>query len=350
MSKEPDILRPALLSDRFNTLSYDRESHEVIVLDRRVYPFETRYERYGTVEGVARSIEEMVVQGGPPLAYVAGLGLALAAQSCRGQHVAEQRGCVEEAAKRLVRTRPTADDLHWLMEHALVAGLEAIELDEDAFEAILGYVEGEIARGNEVSRACGRHAASLLESGDKVLTHCFAGAALNYMLFYAREQGKEIELIASETRPYLQGARLTASQAVEMNIPVTVITDGMAAHLMSEGNVTKYVTAADRIALDGSICNKVGTFEHAIAARYHNIPFYVLGYDGPDPATPTGKDIPIEERNSREVLFQGGQRIAVEGAQARYPAFDVTPPGLVSRIITERGIFEPGEMAAYFDA
>lgn len=349
MSDEKRERKPALLSDRFNTLRYDRERDAVVVLDRRVYPFETRYERCETVERVAWTIEEMVVQGGPPLAYVAGLGLALAAHQCAGRHVAEQRNELEQAAMRLVRTRPTADDLHWLMERALGVGLKALEMDEPPFEKILQYVESEIARGNEVSRATGQHAATLIETGDKILTHCFAGAALNYMLFYAQEAGKEFELIASETRPYLQGARLTASQAVEMGIPVTVITDGMAAHLMHEGNITTYVTAADRIALDGSICNKVGTFEHAIAAHYHRLPFYVLGYDGPDRSTPTGAAIPIEERSAREVLMLGGKRVAVEGAQARYPAFDVTPPSLVTRIITERGIFKPSEMAAYWE-
>ncbi len=345
----PGNLGPGLLADRFNTLFYDPEAHAVVVLDRRHYPFERRYEVCRTLEEVVHAIEAMIVQGGPPLAYVAGLGLALLAHQVRERGSTDQVVALRQAAERLLATRPTADDLHHIVPEALRRGLAAIERGESAHAAILEYVNGEIERGNRVAEACGRHAAALLANGDRILTHCYPGAALNYMLYYAQQGGKALELIACETRPYFQGARLTASQAVEIGIPVTVITDGMAAFLMSQGRVTKYVTAADRIALDGSIANKVGTFEHAIAAHYHTIPFYVLGYDGPDPHTSTGADIPVEMRDPAEVLECGGRPTAVAGVSALYPAFDITPPDLITAIVTERGVFRPADMRAYWE-
>lgn len=321
---------PALLSDRFNTLRYDRSQDAVILLDRRKYPFATEYVTCRSVEEVARAVEEMVVQGGPPLAYAAGLGLALAEPNEPGYGA---------AAARLLATRPTADDLHHLIPAALAAALAALAAGRDPQSDILTLVNLEIERGNTVSRLCGQHAAELLADGDRVLTHCFAGAALCWMLWIAKEQGKQIHLYPTETRPYLQGARLTAQSAVEMGIACTLITDGMPAHLMSQGLIDKFICAADRITLDGRISNKVGTFQIALAAHYHRLPFFVLGYDGPDPATPAGAAIPIEGRDGREVLYLAGQRTAVEGVGALYPAFDITPPHLISGIVTDRGVF-----------
>jgi methylthioribose-1-phosphate isomerase len=321
---------PALLSDRFNTMRYDRSQDAVLLLDRRKYPFAAEYVACRSVEETARAVEEMVVQGGPPLAYAAGLGLALAEPSAAGYTA---------AAARLLSTRPTADDLHHLVPAALAAALAALESGRDPKEEVLTLLQTEIARGNTVSRLCGQHAADLLADGDRILTHCFAGAALCWMLWIAKEQGKQVHLYPTETRPYLQGARLTAQSAVEMDIPCTLITDGMPAHLMSQGMIDKFICAADRITLDGHISNKVGTFQIALAAHYHRLPFFVLGYDGPDPATATGAAIPIEWRNGREVLYLAGQRTAVEGVEALYPAFDITPPHLISGIVTDRGVF-----------
>ncbi len=342
----------ALLADRFNTLRY--EEGRVILLDRRHYPFREEYVTCRTVEEVARAIEEMVVQGGPPLAYAAGLGLVLAAEEAEPWAASRQREHLRAAAERLLRTRPTADDLFHVVPEALKRGEAALARGERAADAILAYVNGEIERGNRVAEACGRHAASILQDGDRILTHCIPGAALCWMLYVAvHEQGKRVELWPTETRPYLQGARLTAACGLETGIPVTIITDGMAAHAMSQGKITVYVTAADRIAMDGHIANKVGTLQNAIAAHYFGIPYYVLGYDGPDPATATGADIVIEERDPEEVLHcrgaEGTVRTAVFGAGAYYPAFDVTPPHLITAIITDRGIFPPTLIARYWE-
>lgn len=338
---------PALLADRFKTLRYDETEQAVIILNRRKYPFEVEYVTLRTVEEVARAIEDMTVQGGPPLAYVAGLGLALAARS---PQVSDSS--LQQAADRLLATRPTADDLHQIIPAALVAAQNALREGRDPFRDTLDYVNGEIERGNAVSRRCGQHAARLLNDGDRVLTHCIAGAALCWMLWTAKQSGKTITLIGAETRPYFQGARLTAASAQEMGIDFKLITDGMSAHLMSVGKIDKFICAADRITLDGHITNKIGTLQHAIAAHHFGRPFYVLGYDGPDPNTETGADIPIEERSPEEIFHARGEtgsvRTAIHGIGGYYPAFDITPPHLISAICTDRGIFAPNAIRDYF--
>ncbi len=355
MTKEPRGTRlPGLplLADRFNTLRY--EDGRVILLDRRVYPFRTEFVTCTTVEEVARAIEEMVVQGGPPLAYAAGLGMVLAAEAVRDRPSDQQRERLREAARRLLHTRPTADDLFQVVPTAQAVGEAALARGEDPARAILEYVNGEIERGNRVSEACGRHAATLIKDGDRILTHCIPGAALCWMLYVAvQEQGKQVELWPTETRPYLQGARLTAACGLEAGVPVTLITDGMVAQAMAAGKVNVYVTAADRIAMDGHVANKVGTLQNAIVAHYFRVPYYVLGYDGPDPNTRTGEDIRIEERRPDEVLHcrgaEGRVRVAVPGANAYYPAFDVTPPHLIDAIVTDRGIFPPRLIRRYWE-
>ncbi|HEX2906089.1 MAG TPA: s-methyl-5-thioribose-1-phosphate isomerase [Phototrophicaceae bacterium] len=342
---------PALLADRFKTLRYDEAERAVIVLDRRTYPFKTEYITLRTVEAVAEAIENMTVQGGPPLAYVAGLGLALAARDLT-MPAAQQTAYLESVAQRLIATRPTADDLHRVVPAALDAALIAFRQGADPFRAALDNVNAEIQRGNEVSQKCGQNAARLVNDGDQILTHCIAGAALCWMLWTAKQQGKAVTLVGCETRPYFQGARLTAASALEMGIPFKLITDGMSAHLMSVGKLDKFICAADRVTLDGHITNKIGTLTHAIAAHHFGKPFYVLGYDGPDPATETGADIPIEERSPAEIFVARGEtgtvRTAVHGIDGYYPAFDITPPHLISAIVTDRGIFAPHAVREYF--
>ena len=349
---------PAMLADRFNTLYFDTERKVVQLLDRRCYPFSTEFVSCRTLEETARAIESMVVQGGPPLAYAAGLGLALHALQGAARPVAEQRARMHAAGRRLAATRTTADDLHHVLRDALRAGEAALDSGADAGAVVLAYVNGEIERGNQVSRGCGRHAANLLRDGDRILTHCIAGAALAWMLWLAKWQGKALHLFATETRPYLQGARLTAATARELDVPCTLVTDAMPAFLMQQGKVNRFICAADRIALDGHISNKVGTYQIALAARQHDLPFHVLGYDGPDADTPSGAEIPIEERSADELFFARGVdpesgaparvRTAVTGMEAYYPAFDITPPDLITAIVTDRGVFPPGEIGSYF--
>ncbi|HJO34290.1 MAG TPA: s-methyl-5-thioribose-1-phosphate isomerase [Anaerolineales bacterium] len=349
---------PAMLSDRFNTLYFDAEREAVQLLDRRCYPFSTEFVSCRTLEETARAIESMVVQGGPPLAYAAGLGLVLHALQGAARPVAEQRARMQEAGRRLAATRPTADDLHHVLRDALRAGEAALDSGAAAGTAVLDYVNSEIERGNQVSRRCGRHAADLLRDGDRILTHCIAGAALAWMLWLAKRQGKALHLFATETRPYLQGARLTTATARELDVPCTLITDAMPAFLMQQGRVDRFICAADRIALDGHISNKVGTYQIALAARRHGVPFHVLGYDGPDADTQSGDDIPIEERAADELFIARGVdpesgaqarvRITVNGVDGYYPAFDITPPDFITAIVTDRGVFPPDEIGSYF--
>ncbi len=343
---------PAMLADRFKTLHYDEDQQAVIVLDRRKYPFQTEFITLRTVEEVALAIEDMTVQGGPPLAYVAGLGLAMAARDLEASPT-RQAVYLEQVAKRLLATRPTADDLNHIIPAALDVAHEALREQRDPFRATLDFVNSEIERGNQVSRLCGQYAARLVEDGDQILTHCIAGAALCWMLWTAKQQGKDITLVGCETRPYFQGARLTAASAQEMGIPFKLITDGMSAHLMSVGKLDKFICAADRITLDGHITNKIGTLQHAISAHHFGKPFYVLGYDGPDPKTKSGADIPIEWRNAEEIFHARGEngtvRTAIHGIEGYYPAFDITPPHLISAICTDKGIFAPNNISAYFD-
>lgn len=339
-----------LLTRRGDTLYYDTERGAVQVLDRRRYPKAVEFVACATVDEVAHAIEAMIVQGGPPLAYVGGYGLAVAARAHRHWPAEAQRGALIAAATRLGRTRPTADDLLAILDRALAVADAAILAGADVEAAIVAYVRGEVERGDRVSEQCGRNAAALLADDDTILTHCFAGAALNWMLYAAFvEQRKRITLVCNETRPYLQGARLAAASGVEIGVPTTVITDNMAGYCFGRGMFTTYITAADRIALDGSAANKIGTYQYAVLAQRHGVPFYVLGYDGPDPQTATGAAIPIEERDPDEVLSFNGVRVAAPGAQGYYPAFDVTPPELIAAIVTDRGVFAPGEIARYHD-
>lgn len=337
-----------ILTNRADTLKY--VDGVVQVLDRRKLPEVVTWLPCQTYEDVATAIIDMVIQGGPPLAYAAGYGLALAARQVRELRMADQRAALVEAHARLKGTRPTAGDIHPLMDTALQIALSALDVGGNPEEQVAAYVDEMIRAGDRAARLSGKYASELLVDGDRILTHCFAGAALNYMLYYAVEADKQIELVCTETRPYLQGARLTAAQAKEIGVPVTLVTDNMPGYLFYRGMITKYVTAADSIALDGHVSNKVGTYQYAVLAHQHGVPFIVLGYDGPDPERPDGLSIPIEERNPEEVFYARGVRTAVEGIKGYYPAFDITPPQFVSVIATERGLFSPWAIKDFFQA
>lgn len=340
--------RLPILTNRADTLRY--EEGVVQILDRRRLPEQVTFIPYRTYREVAQAIVDMVIQGGPPLAYAAGYGLALAAREVRHLVPERQKAALTEAHDVLKATRPTAGDIHPLLDTALRLAWEAIDQGESAEERVAAFVDGQIRAGDRAARLSGRCAASLLQDGDRILTHCFAGAALNYMLYFALKAGRKIELICTETRPYLQGARLTAAQAKEIGVPVTLVTDNMPGYLFYRGMITKYITAADSITLDGHISNKVGTFQYAVLAHQFGVPFIVLGYDGPDPDRPNVASIPIEERDPEEVFYCRGVRTAVEGIKGYYPAFDITPPQFVSAIATDRGFFTPWNVRDYFKA
>ena len=289
------------------------------LLDQRLLPGKTAYVKCTSAEDVAAAIRDMVVRGAPAIGCAAAFGIVLAKGAPAAYEV-------------LAKSRPTAVNLFWALERMR----KAKDLRAEA-EAI--YAE-DIA-GN---RAMGDHGARLIPDGARVMTHCNAGAlataGYGTALGVIRSaKGKGISVIANETRPYLQGARLTAYELVEEGIPCTLITDGMAGHLMSKGEVDVIVVGADRIAANGDVANKIGTYALAVLARRHGIPFYVAApLSTFDPKIPDGSHIPIEERPAHEVTGYREQRWAPQGVKVRNPAFDVTPAELVTGIITEKGV------------
>jgi methylthioribose-1-phosphate isomerase len=313
------------------------EGKDLVIIDRRKLPRRIVRIRCANCEAVARAIEDMAVQGAGDIAVTAGFGLYLAARKLPGKDLRKDMAELERAAARLRATRPTGFHLAVLVDKILDKVRKGSR-ESPVHDLILDYLKTILERQRTVSQDTGRHAETLLGNGDTILTHCFAGPALLYMLRYAREKGKEVKVVCTETRPYLQGARLTAWSVSQLGIDTTLITDNMAAFCMSRGMIHKVFTAADRIAMDGTVANKVGTLQLAICANYYKIPFYILAYGGPDRRTATGKDIPIEMRDPAEVLEFRGIPISGRGVKAVYPAFDLTPADLITGIVTQQGV------------
>jgi methylthioribose-1-phosphate isomerase len=288
-------------------------------LDQRLLPEQTVYVRCDTAAEVAKAIRDMVVRGAPAIGCAAAFGIVLAQGS-------------EEAFKLLAASRPTAVNLFWALERMK----KAKDLKAEA-EAI--FTEDLAA-----NHAMGRLGAELIPNKARVMTHCNAGALATAGYGTAlgvirSSKNKAISVIACETRPYLQGARLTAYEMVQEGIPVTLVTDSMAGHLMSKGEVDVVVVGADRIAANGDVANKIGTYALAVLAKRHGIPFYVAApLSTFDPKIPDGSHIPIEERPADEVTGYRGARWAPEGVSVRNPAFDVTPAELITGIICEKGV------------
>ena len=286
------------------------------------------------------------------------MGVALGAQSIMAPAYAEFSKELLAICDRLAATRPTAVNLFWAIERMkrLLASLRTQPIA--AIKAAL-LKESQVILDEDIAlcKAMGRHGAGLIATGQTVLTHCNAGALATAgygtalgVIRAAWEEGKKIQVIADETRPVLQGARLTAWELMQDEIPVTLITDNMAGSLMRQGKIHLCVVGADRIAANGDVANKIGTYSVAVLAKAHGIPFYVAApYSTIDLNSKTGADIPIEERNPLEVtMIHGSDPIAPEGVQVYNPAFDVTPAELIAGIITERGVFKPCDLAKQF--
>ena len=300
------------------------------LLDQRLLPAESRYVACRSAAEVAQAIRDMVVRGAPAIGCAAAFGIALEAR--RGAPLAP-------AFDVLAHSRPTAVNLFWALERMrarIDAGPDALEHEA------LGIFDEDVA----ANRAMGEHGARLVPDGARILTYCNTGALATAghgtalgVVRSARDAGKRISVIACETRPYLQGARLTAWELVQEAIPVTLVTDNMAGFLMTRGEVDLVIVGADRIAANGDVANKIGTYTLAVLARRHGLPFYVAApLSTFDLGTPGGSAIPIEERSSEEVTGFRGMRWAPAGVAVRNPAFDVTPSELVSALISERGV------------
>ncbi|MAE94091.1 MAG: S-methyl-5-thioribose-1-phosphate isomerase [Deltaproteobacteria bacterium] len=321
----------------------------VVMIDQRLLPEQEAYLRLVDVEGVARAIEDLAVRGAPAIGCTAALGAALSAQLCTSpdpQAVADE---VERACARLAATRPTAVNLFWALARMrdTLAELAAGGADAAAVRAGLLKEACELVEQDvEICRALGAHGAGLVPEGGRILTHCNAGglATGGYgtalgVVRAAAEAGRNPTVLADETRPFLQGARLTAWELARDDIPVTVITDNMAAHLMQQGEVDLVIVGADRVAANGDVANKIGTYGLALHASAHGLPFYVAAPCSTiDLGTESGADIPIEERGRDEIAEFGARPVVPAGVPVRHPAFDVTPAELVTAIVTERGI------------
>jgi methylthioribose-1-phosphate isomerase len=320
-----------LLARYANILRYDRERGVVLLLDRHAYPGETTFVACGDVEALTRAIDTTLLPDGRAAAYAAGYGLALAARAWSGRPSDAQRAAIIQAGQQLIERRPYAAQIRQVVEQGLAHADAAILAGADAEAAVATVVQGQVGRADRVAERCGRIAAGLVDDGDRMITHGFAGPALIWMLYQACvEQGKQIRLYVTEAHPGLQGAHLTVSQAIEIGVPVELLADSAAGLGFADGMFSVYLAGAEQIALDGSVAGAIGTYQCAVLARQHAVPCYVLGYDGPDPALPTGAEI-----------------AGAAAGDAHIPRFDITPPDLISAIITNRGIYRPEMIARY---
>jgi methylthioribose-1-phosphate isomerase len=327
-----------------------REPDAVVMIDQRKLPGSEIYVRCRTAAEVARAIKTMVIRGAPAIGVAAAMGIALGMR--KSQATGTQKCAAEfyKLCELMASTRPTAVNLFWAIERMKRVFAAAVEQGEsvDQIKDRLDR-EADAIHDEDVAscRAMGAFGAEVVPAEARILTHCNAGALATAgygtalgVIRGAVEAGKKVSVFADETRPFLQGARLTAWELVRDNIPTTVITDNMAGALMRQGRVNFVVVGADRIAANGDTANKIGTYAVAVLAREHGIPFYVAApLSTIDLQTSDGSAIPIEERNAREVTHVGGSQLAPDGASVWNPAFDVTPHHLIAGIITERGIF-----------
>ncbi len=330
----------------------DYADGKVIMIDQTRIPDELVTIELHAPEDVADAIKTMKVRGAPAIGVSAALGVALAAHNSNADDARTLYGAVEGAAKLLRNTRPTAVNLFWGIDRMLEAAKACLDNGcsaQDMRSSLDEFASALVAEDEETCRRIGAHGAALLPAHGHVLTHCNAGAlaCVSYgtalgVIRAAIESGKRIHVFADETRPRLQGMKLTCFELVRDNIPVTVISDNMAGSLMRAGRIDCVVVGADRIAANGDVANKIGTYSVAVLAHHHGIPFYVAApVSTIDFSLHSGDDIPIEERSHDEVTHIDGHRICPVGVEVVNPSFDVTPAALVTAIITEKGIAHP---------
>jgi methylthioribose-1-phosphate isomerase len=322
----------------------------IVMVDQRKLPGQEIYVRCRTAQEVARAIRTMVIRGAPAIGVAAAMGIALGMRRSTAKGTRQFAVEFQKICDMMAATRPTAVNLFWAIDRMKRAFAEGAQAGNSA-EEIAARLEREAhaIHDEDVAscRAMGGVGAQVVPDGARVLTHCNAGALATAgygsalgVIRAAVEQGKQIAVFADETRPFLQGSRLTAWELVREGINTTVITESMAGPLMRGGEIDLVVVGADRIAANGDTANKIGTYTIAVLAHEHDIPFYVAApLSTVDLSTPDGDHIPIEERDEREITHIGSSRLTPEGAKIRNPAFDVTPHRYIAGIVTERGIF-----------
>jgi methylthioribose-1-phosphate isomerase len=333
------------------TVDWDERNRKLLLIDQRLLPGELKIVAYDDYRQVAGAIKTMVVRGAPAIGATAAFGLALAAFASPAADPVALRAELKDAAETLQEARPTAVNLAWALKRVLGAAIQAGPGADDLRAAVLDAARRIADEDVEINQRMARHGAALIEDGDTVIHHCNTGSLATVdwgtalgVIRMAHEQGKRVHVLVDETRPRLQGARLTAWELDQYGIPYEIISDNAAGFFLRRGQAQKVFFGADRVAANGDVANKIGTYMLALAAHDNNVPAYaVVPTSTIDLSLPTGEQIPIEERSAEEVLNLqvNGERITPQGAGARNPAFDVTPNRLLTAIITENGVVYP---------
>ena len=329
-----------------NVAWYDTGS--VKILDRRIYPTKIEFVTCKSHQEVAQAIADMVTQSAGPYT-AASMGMALAAHECKNLSEDKQMEYLREAAYTLSHARPTTVNrmtliVNGCLERAATALKEGKPVDEEIRAHTVESMNRRYSKIGEVAT----YLVDMFPDNGKIMTQCFGETIVGMMLREARNRNKDLKIFCPETRPYLQGARLTSSVAYDMGFDVTVITDNMPAYTMQSKKIDVFTSAADSITMDGHVVNKVGTFQIAIAANHFGIPYFVTGI--PDEAHKSISEVKIEERNPAEVLECRGIRNTLDGVKGYYPSFDITPPHLVSGVVTDKGIFSPFDLPRYYQS
>jgi len=319
----------------------------VRILDRRVYPTKVEFVECRTHGEVRQAITDMVTQSAGPYTAAA-MGMALAAYECRDKREEERKAYLKDAAHLIAHARPTTvERMKLITQSAYETACKAMDEGKDASQAIVeATVENNNKRYNKIY-IMAKYLVDMFPKNGKIMTQCFGETIVGMMLKEAKMRNNDLKMFCAETRPYFQGARLTATVCHEMGFDTTVITDNMPAFTMQQKKIDVFTSAADAICLDGHVVNKIGTFQMAIAAKYFGIPYFATG--APDIGHPVVDTIKIEERDPEFVLQAMGVRTAREGVKGFYPSFDITPPELVSGIVTDLGIFSPYDLNRYYE-
>ncbi|MBL4671118.1 MAG: S-methyl-5-thioribose-1-phosphate isomerase [Arenicella sp.] len=325
------------------------DSSAVRLLDQRMLPADVVYNNYSNIESLSQAITDMVVRGAPAIGITVAYGLALAAFNAKSNDISVVKQAVQDADSYLRKSRPTAVNLFWALDQVHAAVPEGITDAADYCKAIESAVDTLAVLDIETNKAIGYHAMAVVPDDVTFIHHCNTGslATMEYgtalgIIRIAHEEGKKVNVFVDETRPRLQGSKLTSWELKELGIDHRVIVDGASGHVMSTQNVDMCVVGCDRVAMNGDVANKIGTYNLAIVAKEHGVPFYVAAPTSTiDQGTAKGGDIAVEERAAQEITMIGSERIAPEGIDVFNPAFDITPAKFISGIITEKGIVYP---------
>jgi methylthioribose-1-phosphate isomerase len=328
----------------------------LVLIDQTLLPEKLKFIRCDSVDSIALAIKEMKVRGAPALGVAAAMALAVVALNSKAKTKDVLLRELNHAARKIRRTRQTAVNLFVGVDRVLKVALKIKGGVREVTKAVVMEAQKIAEEDIRTNKNMGKNGVRFIKDGATVLTHCNAGAlaCVDYgtalgVIRAARDQGKRVKVIATETRPLCQGARLTAWELKRDGIPVTVITDSMVGHVMKQGLVDLVMVGSDRIAANGDAANKIGTYTVAVLAKQHRVPFYVVApTTSIDMDTPTGGKIQIEHRKPREVEFIGGKRLVPKGVKVMNPAFDVTPAHLITAIVTERGVVAPDKLKSLF--